>query len=481
MSDKTVKVAIIGGGISGLSLAYYLQRKAAAQNIPLELSLHEREERLGGKIITEKKHGFTCEGGPNGFLDNKTGMLDLARELGLDEELEPSNEQAAKRFLLCNGHLLQVPESPPAFFLSPILSFWGKIRIIGEFFARRSPEGSDETIAEFGRRHIGSEAVEKLLDPMVSGIFAGDIDSLSLRSCFPRMAELEARHGSLIRAMIRLQMQKKKDAVSRKKAGPAGPGGRLYSFKNGTETIIRKLADTIGADRIRLSSTMSSIAVEPASEKPQFTLTFGENGGQTATADAVILAVPAFSAKGALKQLDEELSEVVAGIPYAPMAVVCTGFSQASVGRPLDGFGYLIPRREGRKLLGSLWTSSIFPNRAPGGSVLLRNMIGGARDIKTPFLEDDELTELVLEELRPTLKISGKPAFVRIFRWRNAIPQYVTGHGARVKKMEDILRVRHPGLFIAGNAYRGIAMNDCVENSSKVADQVVEYIKKLSI
>ncbi|MEW6201945.1 MAG: protoporphyrinogen oxidase [bacterium] len=475
MSSKTQKkIVIVGAGISGLATAYYLLRSAEEKNIKIELQIYEAESRVGGKIVTEKMHGFICEGGPNGFLDNKPWCLDLSKEIGLEKELYMSDEAAAKRYIYSGGILHKVPESPGAFFRSPLLSVWGRLRVALEPLMPRCPQGTDETIASFGRRRIGREAVEKLLDPMVSGVFAGDPEALSLSACFPRIAELEREYGSLVRAMLALRRKAKKETdASKKSSGPAGPAGRLISFRDGVETLIIRLLNIVGDERVHTSTRIDNI--ERGTDG--FTLNFENGNGHTpVTADVVVLAVPAFYARTILRNCDENIAEELGGIPYAPMAVVCTGFSRASVSRAMDGFGFLVPHREKKQLLGSLWCSSIFPNRAAGNSVLMRNMAGGSRDIRTPFLEDEELTTLTVEELRPIMGITGKPSFVKIFRWRNAIPQYVVGHKARIERIEECLRTKHPGLFITGNAYHGIAMNDCVENAITTADKVIGYI-----
>ncbi|MEW5947004.1 MAG: protoporphyrinogen oxidase [bacterium] len=483
--DKTKlkKAVIVGAGISGLSTAYYLRKKADEAGVPVEIEILEAENRPGGKIITDRVHGFICEGGPNGFLDNRPWCMALAKEIGLGDELYPANAEAGKRFIVLSGRLQVVPESALAFFFSPILSVKGRLRVLAEPFMPRGAEGADETIGAFGRRRIGAEAVVKLLDPMVSGVFAGDVEKLSAGSCFPRIVEMEHEHGSLVRAMLKLRREARgksaggEPASGARKAGPAGPGGTLYSFREGVHAIVERLAEKAG-DALRTSCRVAAVETEEGSGGAGgFVLRFENGSGMApARADAVVLAAPAFSTRSILKNLSGEIAAELGEIPYAPMAVVCTGFARAAVGHPLDGYGFLAPRREGMRLLGTLWTSSIFPNRAPGGSVLLRNMTGGAHDLRTPFLDDAELTAVVLEELKPLLGITGKPSFVKIYRWRNAIPQYVVGHGERLRRMENILGARHPGLFLTGNAYRGIAMNDCVEDAAKTAERVLRFL-----
>ncbi|MFV2081823.1 MAG: protoporphyrinogen oxidase [bacterium] len=467
-SESKTRVVIIGGGISGLATAYFILNGAVEAEKEIDLCLLEKDSRPGGKFIARREQGYTVEGGPNGFLDSKPWTLDLVRSLGLENALLPSSESARKRFIFSREKLVRLPESIPSFIKSPLISIPGKARFLGELIARPTSPGTDTTVAEFGRRRLGQEAVDRILDPMVSGIFAGDPYKMSLRASFPRIADLEEQYGSLFRALVSLASEKKRakrrgDVVV-SSSGPAGPGGVLTSFKGSISDLTDRLAAELG-ERVRISSAASRITFDNGS----YSITATD---QIYHADAVVLAVPAYEAAGLLADISPRASELLVQIPYSPMAIVGLGYSENKLGSAPDGFGYLIPGVEERRILGALWTSSIFPGyRAPEGKVLLRVMVGGARDRETPGLPDDELMDTVVSELHQTMGISVEPEFSTIFRWERAIPLYTLNHLGRLAEAESDLP---EGIFLSGNAYRGVGINDCVRESEKTALKVVE-------
>lgn len=448
-----MKIAIVGGGISGLTTAYALISKE-----DLDITVFEAEDRPGGKIWSDRVDGFLCEKGPNGFLDNRPVTLNLCEAL----DIKPlrSNENAMKRYILSKGRLNILPESPPAFLRSGLISWKGKFRIMYDLIAPKGPE--DETVADFVIRRLGKEALEKLIDPMVSGIFAGDPYKLSIRDCFPRIKELEREYGGLIKALIRIKRQKKREGST----VSAAPTGKLTSFINGTQTITDALADVLG-ERLRLGVSVSGL------ERSGDIYRLHTSAGSFET-EAVVIASPAHVASRILRDFDPELSRTLSEIPYPPVSVVCFGYEKRKIAHSLDGFGFLIPGMEGRSILGTLWDSSIFPNRAPEGYVLLRSMVGGARSPDKAMLDDERLINTVMDELRPVLSLRSEPDMVRIYRWEKAIPQYTLGHGERLKTIQERLKVS-PGLYLTGNAYRGIGMNDCIENGYKTAREIIDY------
>ena len=487
-----MKLFVIGGGISGLATAFRLKQAFAARREPLDLSLLESEDRLGGKIFSEAGGGYLMEWGPNGFLDSKPDALELCRELGLEGELLPSRDSARKRFIFSRGKLHRVPESPPAFFLSPLLSLTGRLRILKEPWAPVTPAGLDTTVAEFGSRRLGREAMERLLDPMVSGIFAGDPSVMSLASCFPPIAEMEREHGSLIRAMVALARRRKAAAGKGRvangpaagaprpaaPAGPAGPGGTLTSLKGGMGRLVEVLEGELG------DAVMTGVRVErilpagPAGEARGGGYRVrcrGRAGPQEFRADAVILATPAYASSWILQDLDPAVSRLLLHIPYSPVAVAGLGFDAGSGPGPLDGFGFLVPHEEGLPLLGSLWTSSIFPGRAPQGKQFTRNMLGGWRNGWILSRGDAELEEQVLDVFARALPARGRVEFLRVIRHVQAIPLYKVGHEARLRRIGDLL-ARHPGIWLTGNAYRGVALNDCVREARVTARRVLERL-----
>jgi oxygen-dependent protoporphyrinogen oxidase len=460
------KIAVVGGGISGLATAYEIDKRLRTAGVACELRLFEAEARVGGKIGAEQRDGFLCEAGPNGFLDSKPSTLNLCRELGLEQQLLPSQEAAARRFIFSRGELHQLPGSPPAFFRSRLLSFPARLRIIGELWAPVSAPGSDPTVAEFGRRRLGREAAARLLDPMVAGVFAGDPERLSLQSCFPRIAELERDHHSLIRALLALQLKRGRQSSG---AGPAGPGGTLTSFASGLSVLPLALADAL-AGRISCHSPLAAVERTASGYRLNFA-----SGSESYDCDLLVLALQASDAAAPLRDLDAGLAEVLARFEYAPVAVVGLGFEQAELPRELDGFGFLVPGEEGRRILGSLWTSSIFAHRAPPGCVLLRTLIGGARRPELALLPESDLVELARRELADILGIEAQPVFVQVFQWPQAICQYTVGHRDRLQQIETRLSAL-PGLYLTGNSYRGVALNDCTRNAVEVAEAVTSRL-----
>jgi oxygen-dependent protoporphyrinogen oxidase len=466
------KIVIIGGGISGLATAWLLREKGRAAGKELEITLLEKEERPGGKIWSIKSDGYICEWGPNGFLDSKPQTLDLCRALGVEQNLHRSNDNARKRFIYSGGQLHQLPDGAPAFLKSRLISWPGKLRLALEPtpFIKASPAGVDETLAAFGRRRLGGEALDKLIAPMVSGIFAGDPETMSLVSCFPRIAELEREYGGLIRAMIMLAKKKKRDQEAGKVvSSAAGPGGVLTSFREGIQSLPDALATSLG-DIVRPGSPVISVGKGGAA--PYLVKC---SDGSELEADLVIVASPAFAAAEMLAALDSGIAGKLRQIPYASMTVICFGYSRGQIARSLDGFGYLIPKKEGLSTLGTLWDSSMFENRAPEGKVLLRSMMGGACFPEYVKLSDDEVVARVRKDLSLTMGIDAAPEFVRIFRHPQAIPQYTVGHGARLQTLAEALRT-YPGLILTGNSYRGIGLNDCVAAAERAADEALVQV-----
>ncbi len=454
------KIAIVGGGISGLTLAYLL-----TNNRPdLEVTVIESDNRPGGKIWSEQSDGFLCEKGPNGFLDNKPKTLELCSSLGIDPVR--SNENAKKRFIFSDSKLKALPESPVSFIKSDLLSWGGKLRLLFELTAHKGPE--DETVAEFIIRRLGKEALEKLIDPMCSGIYAGDPYDMSIKSCFPRIKELEQEYGSLIRALIKIKKQRKAESRSNAKVS-AAPGGNLTSFYNGAQTITDALAEKLGG-RLRLGDSVHGIS-KSNGRYQVYTST------DTFDADIVVLASPAYASAAILKDFDKGLSKVLSEITYPHVSVVCFGYSKEKVSHLLNGFGFLVPHREGKTILGNLWDSSIFPNRASEGNVLLRTMIGGTKHPVTEAFDDTKIINTVYDEIKPILGLKTDPDMIKVYRWEKAIPQYLMGHGSRLEALDERLQ-HHPGIYLTGNAYRGISINDCVENGYKLAETISEKLPK---
>jgi len=465
------RAIVVGGGISGLATAYLLGEKAREAGLELEVILLEKEQRTGGKIWSIKDDGYLCEWGPNGFLDNKPQTLDLCRQVGADSQLLRSNDNARKRFIFSEGVLHRLPENGPSFLKSRLISWPGKFRLAMEPLIPQYASPEDETLAAFGRRRLGDEALRKLIAPMVSGIFAGDPETMSLKSCFPRIAELEAEYGGLIKAMIRLAKKKKQEIAEGKVvASAAGPGGVLTSFRDGIQALTDIMSAKIGKEAVSLDEQ-----VERVEKGTNARFRVRSDRGEM-DADMVILATPAYATADILNGLDSGIASVLREIPYSTMTVVCFGYKRERITCDLDGFGYLIPKQEGKNILGTLWDSSIFENRAPKGHVLLRSMMGGACFPEYINLPDEEVQKRVQTDLQTIMGIKDAPDFVRIFRHEKAIPQYTVGHGRRLAALDQQVKA-HPGLFLTGNSYRGIGLNDCVAAAQKSSDEAIAHLK----
>ena len=459
------KVLVIGGGISGLSTAWLLDKRAREAGMSLDLCLLEQEGQPGGKIKSVREEGFLCEWGPNGFLDSKPQTLELCAALGITDRLHRSNDNARKRYIFTGGELHRLPENGPSFLKSRLLSWPGKFRLLGEPFAA-NPPGTDESLAAFGRRRLGAEALQKLIAPMASGIFAGDPETMSLVSCFPRIAELEREYGGLFVAMLALAKKKKQERKEGKiSSSAAGPGGTLTSFKEGIQFLTDTLASQLG-ERVRTGVAVASVTKSGDGWEVKTT------AGETLQADLVISAAPAFAAASMLEGVDAGLVATLRQILYSTLNVVCCGFKTEGLGHPLDGFGYLVPKEEGRTVLGTLWDSSMFEERAPDGMALLRSMAGGACKPELIELPEAELLQRVQDDLRVAMGISQTPCFSRIIRHQQAIPQYTVGHGKRLEAIEGRLS-NLPGLLLTGNAFKGVGLNDCVAASQATVDKAL--------
>ena len=459
------RISIIGAGISGLCTAHYLVREFQVAGKSVEIVLFEAEEVPGGKMRTVCEDSFRMEWGPNGFLTNKPYSLELVKELGIEDRLARSSDAARKRFIFSGGTLHRLPETPQAFFKSRLLSLKGRLRITWELFAPGPPSGEDESLGDFARRRLGPEALEKLIDPMVTGIYAGDPDRMSLKSCFPLIHDLERKHGGLVKGMIALQREGRKSGEKREMS--AGPGGVLMSFHNGVQELTDILADRL-SDGLHLGVKVDRVT----RRNGKILLSIEEDGlsGEIDT-DVVVVATPAYAAAEMLGPLDSSFRGTLSAIPYSPISVVALGYDKATLGNPLDGFGFLIPRGEKRKILGALWDSSVFPNRAPEGKALIRAMVGGVRGPELAALPPEELFGLVRSELSVTMGVTADPVLSRSFFHERGIPQYLVGHGKVLERIEERLAA-NPGIHLNSNAYRGIALNDCVLQSRLTAERI---------
>ncbi len=464
------KVIIAGGGVSGLSVGFELLERGLE---PDEVAILEAGPRAGGNLWAERADGFLVEAGPNGFLDNSPPTLELAGRLGLEDRLLRSNEAAAVRHIYSRGALRRVPSGPGGLLGSGLLSLPGRLRVMLEPFVRGGGHPG-ESVFDFAARRIGSEAAASLVSAMAAGVFAGDARRLELASAFPKMAAMEAGHGTLTRAMIARRRARRKalksgDPEAEKVGGPSGPAGVLTSFLDGIEELPRALARRLEGS---LRTGVPVKRLERTADD-RWRALIGET--EALEARAVVLACPAWESARITKDTEPRLASLLEAIPPAPITVVATAYRAEEIGGDPHGFGLLVAPGHGPRILGCLWTSSIWSGRAPHGTVLLRTMVGGARDPRATELEEGELLELVARDLKTTMGIEARPLRHWIFRHPEGIAQYVPGHGERLERIRALLEGA-PGLFVSGSSYGGISVNHCAAEAPEVARRVMDSL-----
>ncbi len=462
-----MKVVIVGGGIAGLSTAYYLQKETQALGLACQITLIEREGRLGGKIVTDTPNGFVIEAGPDSFITQKPHALQLCRELGLDEQLIGTNDDRRTIYVLRKGKLHKMPDGlmlvVPTRFLpfvkSPLISWRGKLRMGMDWLMKARQSDADESIADFMRRRLGQEALEVLGEPILAGIHVADAERLSLKATFPRFMEIERKYGSLARGMI----------AGRKNAPPSKQP-MFMTMKGGLQDFITALENAFEGEIITGTGVQSLSSND-------FGWSVQLEAGQTIAADGVILATPAYVSADFLQEDSPELAQKLRAIRYASTATLSLGYAAADFEHPLDGFGFVIPRTEATPLLACTWTSTKFNHRAPQGHVMLRVFVGGPRQSELVNKEDDDLVTLVQSELQKIMGITAKPTITRVFRWKNANPQYDVGHLEFVDQLEASCP---DGLYLTGSAYRGVGLPDCIAQGQQTAQKTAAYLMQLA-
>jgi oxygen-dependent protoporphyrinogen oxidase len=453
-----VQAIVIGGGISGLTCAYRLRE------LGISVTLLEASDRFGGVIQSIEKDGFLFEFGPQSFLASEP-LLDLIRRLGLADELQVADPRAP-RYILLRGRLVRAPLSPPALLTTPLMSARTRLRLFAEPFRRTHPPESDESIADFIRRKFGPELLDRLVGPFVSGIYAGDPEKLSLRASFPALHAFEVKYGSLIRGALK----------SRPPKGTTRPG--LASFRAGVAALPRTLGERLG-DAAHLGANVRMVARAVPGGSQNYAVEFVRGSrSQKLEADAVIVALPTPAAASLLAGISPRLANTLQQVSYAPVAVVSLGYRRDQVRNSLDGFGFLVPRSERLRILGTVWNSSLYAGRAPDGCVTLTSFVGGATDPQAVSLSEDALSAIVEKELASVLQISGSPVARAIRRYERALPQYNLGHGGLIAEMRDEM-ARIPGLFLTGNYFEGPAIGNCVEQATRTAESVEKYVAAL--
>jgi len=465
-------IAIVGGGIAGLSTAYALQKQAEATGYPLQLTLVEADNRLGGKIATRRRDGFVIEGGPDSFITQKPEAAALCRELGLGNQLIGTNEAARRVLIVQRRRLLEMPEGvrlvvPTRFWpfvVSPLISWPGKVRMGMDLFIPPRRDDSDESLADFLRRRLGREALEKLGEPMMAGIHVADAERLSLLATFPRFRQIEQTHGSLVRGML---------AAQRKAPSPKnGKRASLFvTLREGLDGLVAALARAFRGE-VLLGMRLAEVRYRQEGTS-HFALR--SDDGHLLHADAVILATPARDSARLLSDWPDLAGEL-AQIRYLSTATLSLAFDRAAFEHPLDGSGFVIPRKERHTMLACTWTSTKFAGRAPAGGVLLRAFIGGPDGEAAALADEADLVAGVRAELAELMGVRATPLFHELFRWPHANPQYDVGHLDRVSRLEQLADGRVPGLFLTGSAYRGVGIPDCVAQGQQTAQEAFAFV-----
>ncbi|MGA8272083.1 MAG: protoporphyrinogen oxidase, partial [Candidatus Sulfotelmatobacter sp.] len=461
------RIAIIGGGISGLSAAFALEehRRAGA----VDYVLYESSPHVGGVLRTEQIQGCIVEAGPDSFLTEKSWATDLCRTLGLGDHLIGSNDADRKTYILVRGHLIPMPDGlmflvptkilPTAF--SPLFSWTTKLRMAQELFHPPRAAETDESVASMVERHYGAEMVDRLADPLLSGVYGGTAASLSARAVLPRFAEMERAHGSLGRAML---------AARKKSQHPANqPAAPLFtSLKSGMQQLVEALVSRVHQPSLVTNTCVESIQPDAGG----WTVSTGSN---SAHYDAIILAVPAFAAAKLLSTISPELSAELSSIAYSSSITVGLGYDRSVRQSLPPGFGFLVPRSEGKRLLAATFVHNKFPHRASEDRALLRCFFAGSTAENIWQLSDDAITAIVRTELQQILGLRSAPIFARVYKWKSAMAQYGVGHLERLDRIER-LRQKLPFLALAGNAYRGIGVPDCIRSGRDAAEHILKQL-----
>ncbi len=503
------RIVVVGGGITGLATAYYIQTKGAALAEPVTCTVIEGSPEFGGKIKTRRRDGFILEGGPDSFLAQKPWALDLCRELGLADRLIGTREAGARTSVLIGDQLMALPDGAVLgipvrivpFLRSPLISWPGKLRMALDLVIPPRRRRDDESLADFIRRRLGNEALEKIAEPLMAGIHVADPERLSIQATFPRLAELERTHGSLIRGLRGQSSgghttrgsasaptpRSAQDAVGLAAGGAVARGrgviSPFLSFPNGMQELIDALLARLesvsliaGRRARRIARRDAGPPFAPDGDVPLYRVVLDD--GSTIEADAVVLATPAYVSAELVAELNPALAASLSRIHYLSTATVSLGYRRADVGHPLDGFGFVVPRRENRRISACTCSSTKFDGRAPSGYRLIRAFVGGARGEAIVDLDDDALINAVRMDVEDILGITGEPVITEVFRWRRGIPQYDVGHLERVAELDGRTT---PGLFLAGAAYRGVGVPDCIHSGEEAAAKALHFAMSTQI
>jgi len=474
--EQALKIAIIGGGISGLAAAYTIQETSRAKNLNATVYLIEAENRLGGKILTEQVDGYTIEGGPDCFLRQKPWAAQLAGRIGLQSNLIGTNDEQRKVYVVNKGKLvplpdgvmLMVPTRIMPFALSPLISIPGKIRMGLDLLVPPFNGEGDESIGDFVRRRLGKEALEKIAEPLLSGIHVSDPEKQSLLATFPRFRSLEKNHGSLIQGM----WKERKQAAKKKPISEIGPTSLFLSLRSGLSQMVDQLETSL--QEVQLLCGQRVIRLDRQA-KAGYCLAL--SGHTPLEVDAVILAIPAHDASVLVESFAPQIAAELQKIRYVSTATISLAYRKSDIRRPFSGFGFVIPSKEKRDISACTWTSIKFNHRAPEDTILLRCFVGGPGKEEMVSLSDEEMIAVVRRELKALMGLDAEPILTRIYRWEKANPQYDVEHLTLVRQIFDLCQ-EIPGLYLTGSAYEGVGIPDCIRQGQQAAEKVMVFLSE---
>ncbi|MGG5251944.1 protoporphyrinogen oxidase [Neobacillus sp. SM06] len=464
------KIVIIGGGITGLSAAYYLQKEIKEKQLPYQVMLFEASNRFGGAIHTLKKEGFIIEKGPDSMLARKASALKLIKEVGLEDQVVSNT--AGKSYIVARGKLHTMPEGAfmgiptevTPFLFSGLFSPFGKLRAAGDFILPKGKEKADQSLGEFFRRRLGNEVVDNLIDPLLSGIYAGDIDELSLMSLFPMFYQLEQTHRSLVLGLKKTMPSRSKTAAKKLPAKK----GMFISLAGGLETLIEAVLKKLDSSTVMKNAPVEKIT----KDGNHYNVALAD--GSVEQAESVIITTESYAAQQMLS--DYPLMKVVGGMMAYSVANVAMAFPKAAIKQDIDGTGFLVSRNSDFRITACTWTHKKWPGTTPEDMALLRCYVGKPNDQDAVHLADDEIIQIVLRDLNKTMNITEQPLFHVISRWNKKMPQYTVGHLQRMKNVRDSLAQELPGIFLSGSSYDGIGVPDCIEQGEAAVQNVLAFL-----
>lgn len=455
-------VTVVGGGLSGLATAHYVAGTG------LDVHVLEKSKRTGGTIETRTEDGFLVDCGPNSALDTTPLLGEMFGSLGILEARRYAADSAKNRYIVRGGRLRTLPMSPPSFLTSRLFSASAKWRLLREPFVKPSDPDAEETLAAFVERRLGRELLDYAINPFVSGVYAGRPEELSVRAAFPRLHQLEQRYGSLIRGAAKGRRERRR----RESGGEASKqSARLFTFVGGMQTLV----DALSNERPDATHTGVEVTAVRRSDTRFEVDAAGDGGDRTYRSRVLVFAIPAYALASVPIEFEFGVRDAVASIPYPPVSMVFLGYRERPTPLPLDGFGFLVPEKEGRNILGTIWSSTLFPGRAPSGGAAFTTFVGGSRQPDRALLPNGQLTDLVRGDLENLIGVHREPDVVHVKLWDRAIPQYNVGHTAIVNELESF-ESRTPGLFISGNFRGGVSVSDCVKQAHALGSRIADWL-----